>query len=375
MTLNVLVNLTGIDFSKTLGVWLFGRYLIHALGQLQSIRTIGMCPRTTVVPDRESSVFSEIAAGSENYPTEGVELLLHHFQVPMTSLRRIVIIHDLHLWDVPWKYGDAKSQIKTLVSLMEGVSAVLTHFPRTYFDLPRLLPNVPNALFLTTSPTMQPYRPRNEATVSSISQRFDIRQNDRVIVFPGQYQQHKNHITLFKAVKEIGDTSIRLICSGSEFRDSLTTILRSAIKELDLERQIFLTGHLTDEDLSALFHRADLIVSPSLAEGGAYIAQEGILYKKNVCVSRIRPAMMHVKVMNASIPTFDPLDVSEMASAISFSLAHPQDNTQALEVILGWTWEKLALQYAEVIHWVGNGCSESQMPGFGPESLGMALAN
>ncbi len=370
------INLSAINFDTNLGVWSFSKKLIRELSCFPNLQLIGIYQTAKPFPEYNYELFKEMVQ-KKNYHDDGsgVELLLHHFQKPVTKLPKIVIFHDLHLWDVPWKYGRSVLKLKkNIESLMYNVQAVITHFPRTYFDLPKVLPYVPNALFLTHSPTMLDYIEPDKSEIRTICRDLSIRRNDKVILYPGQYQLHKNHINLFKAIKTLKKKNIRLICPGSEFQQSHTNLLKKAIKELNLTNQITLAGHLSIEEYSSLIHRSDLIVSASLAEGGAYIAQEAILYKKKVAISNIRPAIMHCKLMKSSFPKFNPLNISDMGKVIEEVIENPQDNSKAYKTISQWTWENLGKIYKDIVIWIGQKSPESKMPVFSTNDIGMALS-
>lgn len=370
------INLSAINFDTNLGVWNFSKKLIGALSRFTNLKLIGIYQNTKPFPEYNYGLFKETIEENKYYNDgHGVELLLHHFQRPMTKLPSMVIFHDLHLWDVPWKYGKSELQLKMNIEcLMKNVQAVVTEFPRTYFDLPRALPYVPNALFLTNSPTMIEFMEPDKSKIRAICRDLSIKRNDKVIIYPGQYQQHKNHINLFKAIKTINNKNIKLICPGSEFQESHTNLLKQAINELNLNNQIMLAGHLSAEEFSSLMHRSDLFVSASLAEGGAYIAQEAILYRKKIAISNIRPAIMHCKLMKSSIPYFDPLDVYNMGKVIKDVLGKPQDNLKAYNTISQWTWESLGKRYKDILVWIGDNCPKGKMPEFSSKEVGIALS-
>ncbi len=376
MKIQVYINLSAINFSATLGVWSFGKQLLGALSRLPDFRLIGICLTSNPIPDHHHRIFDEILyVNNQLNDDSGVELLLHHFQEPLTKSPYVVMFYDLHLWDVPWKYGSPVDQQKSLEYLILKAAAVVTMFPRTYFDLPKVLSYVPNSLFLTISPTMIDYQEPNDAAIEAVCGNLLIEPHHEVIVYPGQYQIHKNHINLFKAIKKIKNKNIRLICPGSEFKKSHTALLQEAIKELQLSDQITLAGYLADDELSALLHRTNLIVSASLAEGGAYLAQEAFLYHRKIALSEIRSALMHLKLMRASIPTFNPLDITNIGKTIEWALVNPQNNDLSYQTISKWTWEDLGVRYKEILLWVGQGCPEGQMPMFGSMELGATLSN
>lgn len=376
-TLIIYVNICSIDTDTTLGVWSFAQRLLHRISSNYRFQVIGLVLDPSRIPRGIRSIFDDLIglpSGAEY--KDGVELLLHHFQVPVTKCPYVVITHDLHIWDVPWKYNDIKRKHRDLSKLIGGAAAVITEFPRTYYDLPKVLPNVPNALFLSVSPSMRKPTSTSQDMHAAVTEKYKLQRGAPLVLYPAQLQLHKNHLSLFKAVKQVlrQQPALRVVCCGSEKQEKITNSLREALCELELIGTVFLPGRVSDEELQALYERADLVVSPSLAEGGAYIALEAIEQGKKVAVAAIRPALLHLRLMNAHIPTFDPLDIDCMANTITAALAESHSNTTALATIKSWTWELAASQYAEVLQWVHAGCPSGQIPPFASSEAGISIA-
>ena len=372
------VNLSAITFGVTLGVWHFARHLLREIATHKDVQLIGLAPDPSSIPADVKNIFEDLlglALGKSS--RDAVELLLHHFQAPLTECAYVVIVHDLHLYDVPWKYGNPARQHGELEKLVGGAAAVITEFPRTYYDLPKVLPKVPNALFLSLSPSMHEPRSASQELHRTITEKYRLQRGTPLILYPAQLQQHKNHLTLFKAVKKIlqKQPELKVVCCGSDSSEKITNSLHEALSELRLIGKVFLPGRVSDDELQALYERADLVISPSLAEGGAYIAQEAIEQGKKVAVAAIRPALLHLRLMNAQIPTFDPLDIDAMANTINAALADSQRNTTALLTIKSWTWTRAATQYVAVLEWVYDGCEFGRIPPFADTEAGISIAD
>lgn len=377
--MTIYVNLTCINFGATLGVWHFGRMLLNELAKDQSIRLIGLLPELASWSAAADVSLAEVRdLSSCRNMSDGVELLLHHFQSPQTACRYVCIIHDLHLYDVPWKYAEPTKQKTQLEELIAGASAVVTEFPRTYYDLPKVMSHVPNSLFLSLTPDMIS---RKEAHKAYIADNFPVKyllsNDDVVILYPAQLQQHKNHLSLFKAMKILVKSfpKLKLICCGSDASHAITARLREAIRELALDSSVIIPGRVDDEELVQLYSRANLIVSPSVAEGGAYIAQEAILRGKSVAIAAIRPALLHLQLMKANIPTFDPLNIESIVVTITNALGNPRDSSASAEVIKGWTWNRVATQFCEILRWVNLGCQPGKSPSSASAELGIAMGD
>lgn len=370
--MKVAVNCSQITTSITLGVWRFGQRLAEAIRNREN-EVVGLVPSEKMGSFGSVNTFDKIIpvhSKQSDIEAFDVELLLHHFQIPCTRAPKAMIFHDLHLWDVPWKYGDPVQMRENLVTRLKKMAAILVHFPRTYYDLPKVVPEASNKLFLTIFPTMIEYAEEDADLTFKMRAKYGISENDRVILYPAQLQPHKNHLNLFRAMKILERFPIRLVCTGSELQKSHATKLYRFISELGLGEKIVMTGMIDDRELENMYHIADLVVSPSLAESGVAIAPEAILYGKNIIYSDIRPVRLHLEKMRASIPLFNPLDPKDIAETISSALETPQDNTQAKAIIQSWTWDRLAEQYCRVLNWLKAGRPSGEMPMFLDDSLG-----
>lgn len=372
------INLSAITFGVTLGVWHFARQILLEMGTHDDVQLIGLASDPSSIPSDVKSIFNDLEELKlVNNNIDAVELLLHHFQEPVTQCAYVVIVHDLHLYDVPWKYGNPEVQHNKLEKLVAGAAAVITHFPRTYYDLPKVLSKVPNAFFLSLSPSMHQPRSASRDLSINITEKYKLEPGAPLILYPAQLQQHKNHLTLFKAIQKIlqQKPKLKVVCCGSNSSEKITNRLHEALSELKLTCSVFLPGRVSDDELQALYERADLVVSPSLAEGGAYIAQEAIEQGKKVAVSAIRPALLHLRLMNAQIHTFDPLDIDAMTNVITAALDGSQRNTAAMTTIKSWTWSRAANQFVTILKWVYDGCKSGHIPPFADTDAGISIAD
>ncbi|MEL7474588.1 MAG: hypothetical protein AAGK04_14825, partial [Planctomycetota bacterium] len=121
-----------------------------------------------------------------------------------------------------------------------------------------------------------------------------------------------------------------------------------------------------DEVLRALYALCDGVIAPSLAEGGAYVGLEGVLFRRPVAVSGIDSARLHLEMAGVvsgdqgevgavGVRLFDPFDVEAMADAMEALLddgaAMVGRNESARERIAGWSFERVARRYREAMLW------------------------
>jgi glycosyltransferase involved in cell wall biosynthesis len=103
---------------------------------------------------------------------------------------------------------------------------------------------------------------------------------EKFLFLPNQFWKHKNHITVFKAVKILKDRglNVKLYCSGnlSDRRnpEHLET-LRDYITNNNLRGDIVIIGLLPRDDQLQMMRLATALVQPSLFEGWSTVIEEG----------------------------------------------------------------------------------------------------
>jgi glycosyltransferase involved in cell wall biosynthesis len=91
---------------------------------------------------------------------------------------------------------------------------------------------------------------------------------DRFILFPANYWPHKNHDVLLRALQYLRNAEgivIPCVLTGHETDNSYP--VKDKISEYELGCQITVLGYVTNEEIHALYHRADMLCFPSLFEG------------------------------------------------------------------------------------------------------------
>lgn len=99
---------------------------------------------------------------------------------------------------------------------------------------------------------------------------------DNYILYPAAGRFHKNHDTLFRALKEI-DSSISLVLTTGETHASerMQKLLEKA-KEVGVDDRTLVLGHVDELDFPHLYDLARLVVIPSLDEGFCLPAVEAM---------------------------------------------------------------------------------------------------
>ena len=114
---------------------------------------------------------------------------------------------------------------------------------------------------------------------------------DKFLMFPSQFWQHKNHLTLLKAIahiKERGHSDICLVLTGkdSDYRNPQhPEQLKRFIHENDLANNIRYIGFLPRQEQIHLMRGACAIVQPSLFEGWSMLVEDSRTLGKAIFLS------------------------------------------------------------------------------------------
>lgn len=360
----IVVNCEKLPFGKTLGVSHFLVKLCAALAKeydlifaIPDMKDFKESEARSIIESSATDIISFDDAlkksffRSDNY----LELLPHHFQEPKFGLKSVMICHDLHVYDVEWKYKEVQKLKKLFVENVRNADAVITHFPRTYYSLESITGSVKKSLFLTESPLLLDTKTNNNDRV--------IRKgNDKEVItllFPSQLQEHKNHLSLINAlslIKEQGK-QVQILCPGTTFKNSFSAKLKSLAKEKGVDKDIKFLGRVSDDKLRNLYWECDGVVVPSLAEGGAYVAFEAIAAGKPVAVNSIESAVQHLKSIRADVLWFDSTNVESTVKTLNQLISIDKEdnfakNTQARERIDESTWTKVAEKWFLVFRWL-----------------------
>lgn len=240
-----------------------------------------------------------------------IELLPHQFQGPEFCRRSIAICYDLHVFDIPWKYGDSvEAMQRTFRHNMQAASAVITQFPRTYYAIETTADIHLSNLFLTEGPLL--------LDTTKALEEAGPQTEDSFLLYPAQLQAHKNHRALIDAVaslKATGDDVV-ITCPGSDFTPELSEEIRAYASSKRVADCFNFVGHISDNELVDLYRRCQGVIVPSVAEGGAAVVLEAVAAGKPVAANSIDAARRHAAAMEAHVDWFDAASVADTARAI-----------------------------------------------------------
>lgn len=137
------------------------------------------------------------------------------------------------------------------------------------------------------------------------------KERDRCILYVGTNKPHKN---LPRLVAAYAGAGVRqpLVIAGAQ--DPRFPQAQREVEALGLGDRVHFLSHVGEDKLGELYRSADLFVLPSLAEGFGLPALEAMAHGVPVIASN-RPALP--EVVGEAALLIDPLDVSDLASAIA----------------------------------------------------------
>lgn len=136
----------------------------------------------------------------------------------------------------------------------------------------------------------------------------------RYIFYPAQFWEHKNHLTLLRAIKILRDRHIlvNLFLVGAK-KNYYRNVLNK-IKEYELEDRVHILGYVSNEEMYSLYKQAIAMVFPSLIGPTNIPPMEALLTGCPLICSNAYA--MPEQVGNAAL-LFDPISAEELADKIA----------------------------------------------------------
>jgi glycosyltransferase involved in cell wall biosynthesis len=357
---NLIVNCQKVDFEKALGVPHFLFCLCDVLDvhynlvfwsdsskQIECLRGMARFDNASYVSEKRD------VTGLGDF----IEILPHHFQEKTFNSKAITICHDMHVFDISWKYANHQDVQKQYVKNLKDADAIFAHFPRTYYNLERTIGENLHSLFLTESPLLlyKKIYSHVDGKATNMAPGNDV----PFFFYPAQRQQHKNHTGLIEATRILMDRGYEFFvkCAGSGFSIEFDRELRSLVEEHGASDRFMFLNRISDEEIVRHYDECAAVVIPSFAEGGAYVALEALAMGKPVCINQIRSAQTHIQMVKGKVFWFDgshPLAIAESMERVLTGEAKMlySSNEIARRRIRTMTWEGVADKWGIVIDWL-----------------------
>jgi glycosyltransferase involved in cell wall biosynthesis len=178
----------------------------------------------------------------------------------------------------------------------------------------------------------------------------------RFLFLPAQLWPHKNHLTVFEALRRLEHrhgVRIPLVMTGARYSAAPAIFRFLAEHRLHCVRYL---GTVSFDDLVALYQRAALVLSPSLYESNSLPILEAAAAGTAVIASKIPPNEELADSLELNL--FEPTDDQELAELIferwqneavcRAQGAHNRDR------VARFSWESAARQYLHWMERIGN---------------------
>lgn len=251
----------------------------------------------------------------------------------------VVTVHDLRSLSV--EFGDPLFAAAHR-QCVRRAAAVVTSWEHPRSQLLERYPDLEPRLFTVGFPGLLAARAGPAAT-----------REVPYLLYPASTLPHKNHVRLLQALAEIRSTlDVRLVCTGPLVEPGAGQVRRT-VRELDLDGSVEMLGHVSDDELSALYRGCVAVVVPSLWEAASGPIMEALAFGRPICCSDIEPIRQQVAGAGARVAFFDGLDVADIARAMREVLADPNrftgtDSPAAPASGEGRTWREVGEAYLSI---------------------------
>lgn len=133
------------------------------------------------------------------------------------------------------------------------------------------------------------------------------------LLYPASTWEHKNHLTLIKALKALDDPNILLICTGHP-TTYYEKVLKPFIDSHGMNEQVKFIGIVSDEELFELYKSCLAVVVPTLYEAGSFPLMESILL--GVPVICANTTSLPETIGNPKF-VFEPTNTSDMVDKLN----------------------------------------------------------
>lgn len=247
--------------------------------------------------------------------------LMHftHFNAPaLYKGKSVVTIHDLTLSFFPGKKMNTglhrmayKWVLGSAVKNASNIIAVSKNTKKDLLEVTGVESSKVEVIYEGVSGEFTPKEDRQ--ALVDLAQKYSITKD--FILYTGVWRGHKNLVNLIRSfglLKKDDSFEGLLVITGKE--DPFYPDVKRTVKELGLEQDVIFPGHVSEEELVALYQSAKIYAFPSLYEGfglpplEAMRSGTAVVASKSSCIPEI------CGEDNALF--FDPYDPSDMANQI-----------------------------------------------------------
>ena len=173
--------------------------------------------------------------------------------------------------------------------------------------------------------------------IAEVCKKHDVTPG-RFIMTSNQFWMHKNHITVLKAMRLLGDAipeDVKFLFTGQlvEYRtDSYIGQIREQLESPDIKDRCVCTGYLDRREQLALMKASGFVIQPSLFEGWGACLDDARVLDKQVILSDIPVNHEHD---SEKCTYFDPHNEHELAEKIKevWDTDIPEDTERGIRLM------------------------------------------
>jgi len=186
---------------------------------------------------------------------------------------------------------------------------------------------------------------KEKSEVEYLHNKYSIPSDKKILLYVGNLTPHKNVEMLISAFAKMQNRNdCCLVLAGKAF--DLFSGNQKA-KELGIEKSVFQTGFISQEELIDLYNLADLFVFPSIYEGFGLPVLESLACGTPVACSNISSLP---EVGGELVFYFNPMDENDIAMQIDKALNSKQEPKELRSYALQFSWEKTAEKTLNVLN-------------------------
>jgi glycosyltransferase involved in cell wall biosynthesis len=267
--------------------------------------------------------------------------------------------HDLnwkYLFGTPLFSGSSVASMNTEIVKWLNSTGVIVSSPYVKNEIRSFYPDVKceiNVVFLPNLAKKIQFDPEKRDLTYK---KFGI--SRKYILCPAHLMPHKNHLNLFSAFHKFRQTpegkDYMLILTGhatDHFKYAKAIHIGAEMASSE-DFDILGLGYVSNEEVDVLIKNASFIVSASLHEAGSGPALDGWINEVPVILSSIEPHMDQLEFFKIDCPTFDPMNIDDIADKISYAATNldelREQSKKASKAFDEYSWIKVGKKYLEI---------------------------
>lgn len=267
-------------------------------------------------------------AGSQNISA----WLYPYHRTPVRFGPTLLIVHDLRVMEPQFFDRHEASQ---LVDNIRRAAIVVTGWRHPAQAIQQTVPEAASKLRYVPFPVLLPAR---------AERRRGPEENEKRLLYPAATSPHKNHRTLFEAMKTL-PTNYVLTCPGPPI-EPIFSELHQWLGDSGLRERVEVPGFVTPTELAQLYADADCVVLPTLWEAGSDPLLEAAHLGIPIACSDIAPLRAQVDEIGAQAHYFDPTSPAQLATAVENAI-----DTGCRHAVIerSTTWDQAAAAFLQIL--------------------------